>query len=230
MGTTKTGQELDQMTASNTGTSVQLPSDGIDSASASSPDSLVAYQSGNSGSTPKSTGRREGRWKGPIVDDPRWAFPDSMDNQGRPMWLRPSDGQLVYLKCESVSCDKIHHKSIHGFLAHTRLGHKRKVLPYGNHIQVMERCGILPAQLAAGGDFTDQIAESGPPSDGPQEGDEDDRSHDQVDIKAEFIEAGALDEDFDLYGDDLSTGLGAADLPRKRTAADAFPAATYMSS
>ncbi len=75
----------------------------------------------------------------------------SHDSQGRSLYIRPSDGQLVYLECCFPGCRKTNFKNISSIRRHvsdTR-GHNVEKGFFINHAHVIEVCGKVPAERQA---------------------------------------------------------------------------------
>ncbi len=75
----------------------------------------------------------------------------SHDSQGRSLYIRPSDGQLVYLECCFPGCRKTNFKNISSIRRHvsdTR-GHNVERGFFINHAHVIEVCGKVPPERQA---------------------------------------------------------------------------------
>lgn len=102
------------------------------------------------------TTERRARPRAP--EDKRHGPPESYDSDGRPMWVRPSDGQFVYLECCFPACGRSNFKTIHGLMTHmTAQPHARGVQGHGlrDHLKTqsiaVELCGRLAAVSEASG-------------------------------------------------------------------------------
>lgn len=101
----------------------------------------------------QNTGKRA-RPRGP--DDKRHGPPVSYDGEGRPLWIRPSDGQSVYLECCFPACGRSNFKTIHGLMTHMAAQpHGFNVRGHGlkdflkTQSNAVEMCGRLAAISAA---------------------------------------------------------------------------------
>lgn len=71
----------------------------------------------------------------------RHGRPASYDPNGRALWKRPSDGQLVYLDCPMPGCGKSDFVTLHGFMCHLTKKHKNRSL--GSQSRALELCGTV---------------------------------------------------------------------------------------
>ena len=79
-------------------------------------------------------------------DDDRHGHPTTYDDTGHPLYTRPSDGRLIYLRCCITGCDKADFRTVHGLMCHiarptTRNGHGLKGF-LKNHRQALLTCGL----------------------------------------------------------------------------------------
>lgn len=73
------------------------------------------------------------------------------DSRGRSLYLRPSDGQLVYLECYFPGCGRTDFKNIRSIMRHVsdmRI-HGGGKGSFRNHAHVIEVCGKLPPEHQA---------------------------------------------------------------------------------
>jgi hypothetical protein len=71
----------------------------------------------------------------------RHGRPATRDPAGRPLWTRPSDGQLVYLDCPSPDCGKSDFLTLHGFMCHLTKKHKDRSM--GSQSRALDLCGTV---------------------------------------------------------------------------------------
>lgn len=71
----------------------------------------------------------------------RHGRPATRDPAGRPLWKRPSDGQLVYLDCPSPDCGKSDFLTLHGFMCHLTKKHKDRTM--GSQSRALDLCGTV---------------------------------------------------------------------------------------
>ncbi|CRG91426.1 hypothetical protein PISL3812_08474 [Talaromyces islandicus] len=71
----------------------------------------------------------------------RHGRPATRDPAGRPLWKRPSDGQLVYLDCPSPDCGKSDFLTLHGFMCHLTKKHKDRSM--GSQSRALDLCGTV---------------------------------------------------------------------------------------
>lgn len=120
------------------------PSGGIcRSASRSDPESpgIVLFRSQENTTKRRGGGISRGR-------DIRHGQPDFNNSEGRPMWIRPSDGRLVYLRCTVGLCTKMDFKTIHALLTHVAKVHKHKAM-FASYNEALEMCGLLREERMA---------------------------------------------------------------------------------
>ncbi|KAI9877812.1 MAG: hypothetical protein M1830_002746 [Pleopsidium flavum] len=91
--------------------------------------------------------------------DKRHGPPDFKDGEGRPMWIRPSDGRFVYLKCSIGSCTKMNFATAQGFLSHVVKVHQRKGM-YVDQKDALEKCGLLREEMMGSNNMAVHTAES----------------------------------------------------------------------
>lgn len=73
------------------------------------------------------------------------------DSRGRSLYLRPSDGELVYLECCVAGCGKTNFKNIRSIMCHVsdmRIHGGGKGF-FRDHAHVIEVCGKLPPERQA---------------------------------------------------------------------------------
>jgi len=141
--------------------------------------------------------------------DKRHGPPDFNDGEGRPMWIRPSDGRFVYLRCNVDSCTKMNFKTVHGFLTHIVKAHQRKGM-YADQKDAIEKCGLLREHIMGSNNLAVDTAGSSRLACVTDVGQEffgkDNVQDDEepVSVKKEVIaESTEAHQELDIYGDGI---------------------------